>query len=79
MGLPFISSRGYRGQTTAVAAGGGGGGEEESSVFNVETIDTTSNLEARTGDSEGFLAYNKTTNQLYVAYGSNLWSKYNAD
>ena len=47
--------------------------------FNVETIDTTSNLAARTGDAEGFLAYNKTTGQLYVAYGSNLWTKHGAD
>ena len=51
------------------------GAAGSSSVFNVGTIDTTANLEARTGDAEGFLAYDKTTGQLYVAYGSNFWNK----
>ena len=50
-----------------------------SSVFNVETIDTTANLAARTGDAQGFLAYDKTTGQLYVAYGSDFWTKHGAD
>ena len=54
-------------------------GGASSGPFNVETIDTTSNLAARTGDAEGFLAFDKTTGQLYVAYGSNLWTKHGAD
>jgi len=68
-------ARGNRGGTFAATAAA----PVVSTVFNVETIDTTSNLEARTGDAEGFIAYNKTSGQFYVAYGSNLWNKHNAD
>ena len=59
--------------------GFGSGAPATSGPFNVETIDTTANLAARTGDAEGFLAYNKTTGQLYVAFGSNVWNKHGAD
>ena len=76
MGFVLIMARGSRGGTFAASAAAA---PAESGVFNVDTIDTTSNLEARTGDSEGFLAYDKTVGQLYVAYGSNLWNKHNAD
>lgn len=74
IGLPFMPGR--RG---GAFAAGPAAPAVASGPFNVETIDTTSNLAARTGDAEGFLAYNKTTGQLYVAYGSNLWTKHGAD
>ena len=80
MGLPFVSARGYRGQSLATAAGGGGGGGEEEDGFNVGTLDTTSNLASRTGDAQGFIAFNTTTSELYVAIGTdNKWNITKAD
>ena len=76
MNLPWVTSRYGRG---GLFAAGPAAPAVASGPFNVETIATTSNLAARTGDAQGFLAFDKTTGQLYVAFGSNLWTKHGAD
>ena len=76
MKLPWVSSRYGRVASYAAAPAAPA---VASGPFNVETIDTTSNLAARTGDAQGFLAFDKTTGQLYVAFGSNLRTKHGAD
>jgi hypothetical protein len=77
MAFVLCMARGSRGGTLAASTTVE---VASTSGFNVETLDTTSNLAARTGDAEGFIAFNTTTNQLYVAVGTdNAWNKTNAD
>ena len=73
LGMAASLGLGVPRQATSGGGGGGGGGP-----FNVGTIDTTANLEARTGDPEGFIAFDKTTGQLYVQFGDNFWNKTNS-
>jgi len=78
LSLPCVTARYARGG--AFAAAPAAPAAESSSGFNVETLDTTANLASRTGDDAGFIAFNTTTKQLYVAVGTdNAYNKTNSD
>lgn len=75
MGVSTISlGLGLGGGKSATSSGtpSGGGG------FNIDLRDTHANITARTGDTEGTIAFGTDTYDLYVFYNS-IWHFYYND
>ena len=58
---------------------GFGAGTPAASITQVDVVGSTSDLQARSGDPAGFMAFNTTTSDIWVYDGTSIWFIFNND